>query len=109
MSKAAQSHGLTYDLIEQRFGDQRAIEAYLLLTLTSIFWCRTTKVGGWPDMHRHIDEDMKWGADEAHGRDTEQMEETDMILMQTCFLFAYVPELVLPNLICWRRWPLPEP
>ena len=61
MSKAAQSHELTYDLIKRAVhGDQEAIEAYLLhydAYINSMVAYETTG----PDdrTYRHIDEDMK--------------------------------------------------
>ena len=61
MSKAAQSHELTYDLIKRAVhGDQEAIEAYLLhydAYINSLVTYETTGPDG--RTYRHIDEDMK--------------------------------------------------
>ena len=61
MSKAAQSHELTYDLIKRAVhGDQEAIEAYLLHYDAYINSLVMYDEGG-PDgqLHSYIDEDMK--------------------------------------------------
>ena len=61
MSKAAQSHELTYDLIKRAVhGDQEAIEAYLLHYDAYInFLVSYDEVGPDGRIYRHIDEDMK--------------------------------------------------
>ena len=61
MSKAAQSHELTYDLIKRAVhGDQEAIEAYLLhydAYINSLVMY--DEVGSDGQLHSYIDEDMK--------------------------------------------------
>ena len=61
MSKEAQSHELTYDLIKRAVhGDQQAIEAYLLhydAYINSLVEYETIGLDG--RVYRHIDEDMK--------------------------------------------------
>lgn len=61
MSKEAQSHELTYDLIKRAVhGDQQAIEAYLLhydAYINSLVMY--DEVGPDGRIYRHIDEDMK--------------------------------------------------
>ncbi len=61
MSKAAQSHELTYDLIKRAVhGDQEAIEAYLLhydAYINSLVMY--DEVGPDGQLHSYIDEDMK--------------------------------------------------
>ena len=61
MSKEAQSHELTYDLIKRAVhGDQEAIEAYLLhydAYINSLV--AYDEVGPDSRIYRHIDEDMK--------------------------------------------------
>lgn len=58
MSKKAQSHELTYDLIKRAVhGDQEAIEAYLLHTEVSLAWLLTkvtAPIVGATKMH-HVD------------------------------------------------------
>lgn len=60
MSKAAQSHELTYDLIKRAVhGDQEAIEAYLLHYDAYInFLVSYDEVGPDGRIYRHIDEDI---------------------------------------------------
>ena len=61
MSKEAQSHELTYDLIKRAVhGDQEAIEAYLRYYdayINSLVEYETTGLDG--RVYWHIDEDMK--------------------------------------------------
>lgn len=61
MSKEAQSHELTYDLIKRAVhGDQEAIEAYLLHYdgyINSLVMYDVVGLDG--QIYRHIDEDMK--------------------------------------------------
>ena len=61
MSKEAQSHELTYDLIKRAVhGDQQAIEAYLLhydAYINSLVMY--DEVGSDGQLHSYIDEDMK--------------------------------------------------
>ena len=61
MSRKAQSHELTYDLIKRAVhGDQEAIEAYLLhydAYINSLV--AYDEVGPDGRIYRHIDEDMK--------------------------------------------------
>ena len=61
MSRKAQSHELTYDLIKRAVhGDQEAIEAYLLHYDAYInFLVSYDEVGPDSRIYRHIDEDMK--------------------------------------------------
>jgi hypothetical protein len=61
MSKKAQSHELTYDLIKRAVhGDQEAIEAYLLHYDSYInSLVMYDEVGPDGQLHSYIDEDMK--------------------------------------------------
>ena len=99
MSKEAQSHELTYDLIKRAVhGDQEAIEAYLRYYDAYInSLVMYDEVGPDSQIHSYIDEDMKiTSANEDRGRITEQMEEADMILMARFVFLRLRPELVLP-------------